>query len=128
MDAPFYTVTVASLTAGWSYTTTHGDTPTGSEPVLLGDPLTYRWGFADNLIPGQLLPSVASVTLFAATADDVPEVQIGDEITLDVALAAGSGTEWSRVFMGPAAETTPDTFTKTGPAYGWDSSVSSVEG
>lgn len=88
MDAPYYTVTVASLTTGWSYTATHGTGPDPDDPVHLGQPLTYRWGFDGKLLPGQLVPAVLSAVLYARTAADVPNVQVGDWITVDVRVGA----------------------------------------
>lgn len=105
MDAPYYTATVTSLTAGWSYTATHEEVPDPGEPVHLGHTLSYRWGFSDDLVPGQLLPTVASVVLYAQTADDVPDVQIGDQITLDVRV----GVAGPRIIQPPPMRVTSAT-------------------
>lgn len=95
MNPPYYTVTVASLTRGWSYTTTDGDVPDPDnlDPVYLADELTVDWGFKGDLVPGQLDPSVLKFRFYTRDADDVPLVDRGDLLTVDVRI----GTVGSRI-------------------------------
>lgn len=84
MQSPRYTVTVTSLSRGWTYTTTEGDRADPTEPVHLTSPLIYSGGFKSAQIPGQLEPCEAVVNFAAYTADDAPDVEIGDVIAISV--------------------------------------------
>lgn len=102
MDSPRYTVTVASLTRGWSYTTTHGETPDTGDPVHLGDDLRYRWGYAGGVIPNRLGPLLLTAKLVAKTAGDVPTVDKGDLVTVDLRV----GTTGQRIIAPPPMRVT----------------------
>lgn len=97
MDHPYYSLTVASLTRGWSYSLTEGTATDPDDAVLLVDPMTYSWTFKGELLPGQLDVSTANVNLAGKTADALPEVQVGDLITIDVRV----GTSGPRIIAPP---------------------------
>lgn len=85
MDSPRYTATLVHNFV--EYTMTHGEEPDPAADVVLGDPLRYSWGFENELIPGQLLPSTSEFTLVARTAGDVPDVDEGDLVVFSVVTA-----------------------------------------
>src|SRR5687768_12464292 len=79
MDRPLYTVTVTNLDQDWSLTVTQGvDTLPGERDLLLIDPLTMAWGFANNQIPGQLDPESVTFRMRASTAEYAPPIDVGD--------------------------------------------------
>jgi hypothetical protein len=97
MDHPYYKVTITSLTRGWSYTCTEGVIADPDANVQIIDPLVYSWSFAGELVPGQLDPFTGSFALAAKSATLLPEVQVGDLITLDVRV----GTAGPRIIAPP---------------------------
>jgi hypothetical protein len=99
---PLYTVTVTNLTRGWTYSATEGDPWDPADDVVLISPLTYTWQFEGEVIPAQLRPVAAAVNLVARTASDVPTVQIGDLVTLDVRV----GTTGPRIIAPPPMRVT----------------------
>lgn len=84
MTPPYYTVTIANTTRGWSYASTHGDDPDPAVPVHLADLLELAWSFEDEQVPGQLNPMTLTFGLYARDADDLPIVDQGDTLTVDV--------------------------------------------
>lgn len=98
MDTPRYVVLV-TLHPGTvdeaSLVVIQGESPDPDEDLHLADGLTYSWGFEGDLVPGQLEPATASITLLGRTAADLPEIGLGD-------MAAFA------VFIGPAISTMVD--------------------
>lgn len=91
MTPPYYTATLASLSRGWSYTSTDGDVPSGTLPVYLADDWSLTWGFENEQVPGQLLTQTFKFRLYARNVGDLPVVDRGDLVTLDLRIgAAGS--------------------------------------
>ena len=98
MTPPFYSCTVASLTRGWSYSATQVPavgvtklTPAqiaALPAVALADGLTFDWGFSGAQVPGPMDPTTATVRLAAKTATDMPAVERGDLITIDLRTGA----------------------------------------
>lgn len=94
MDHPYYSVTVTNYTRDWTYTAVEGEEADPADPVQLVSPLSFTWGFQNGLIPtAHLQPSEALVSLAAHTAADVPLVQVGDLIVLEVRV----GTDGPRI-------------------------------
>lgn len=102
MESPRYTVTVESLTRGWSYTTTEGDAADFADDVHLISPLSYSGGFKSDQIPGQLEPCQAVVNFAARTADDSPAVVQGDMVKFSVRV----GTDGPFIVDPPAMRVT----------------------
>lgn len=84
---PLYTLTLTNVTRGWAYTATEGVVPSSADPVQLADDLSYQWAFQDGLVPSATMePLQMSARLYCHTAGDVPKVDRGDELRLDLRL------------------------------------------
>lgn len=109
MDHPYYTVTVTNFIqppegsdvvitrTGWTYSSVEGEDWDPADDVVLISPLQYAWGFENEVLPAQMTPFVATVNLAARTAADVPPVQVGDLISIDVRV----GTTGDRIIDPP---------------------------
>jgi hypothetical protein len=93
MTPPYYRVVVTSLTNGWSYTSTHAVVPNPADPVHLLDPFKLNWQFEGEQIPGHLVPSSCSFKMLCRSGSVVPDVQVGDLLTIDVRI----GTAGARI-------------------------------
>lgn len=106
MDSPRYTVTVTSITNGWSYSAEHGEladvAPEDLPDVILVAPLTYEWAFTDEALPSQLNPFQATVNLIALDGSSLPDVAQGDLLSIDVRV----GTTGDRVIAPQAMRVT----------------------
>lgn len=89
MDHPYYSVTVAHLTAGWSYTAVEGVDHDLAADWVLAHPFRYRGSFDSPVFPAQLTPSEVTITLLAKSAAVCPQPQPGDllSFTLRVGVA-----------------------------------------
>lgn len=97
-DPPLYTVTVYNYQRGWTYSVTQGVAPDLTQPVQLADALLYKFGFPGQQIPsGVPTPSQVEFALWCRDATEVPEVQIGDLVGVDVRL----GTSGPRIAAPP---------------------------
>lgn len=84
---PLYTVTLTNVTRGWSYTATEGTVPSSADAVQLADDMTYGYGFTDSLIPSSTMdPLQLSARLYCKQASDIPRVDNGDELRMDLRL------------------------------------------
>lgn len=86
-----YVVTLANVDQGWTYSKTEGDdSPTlAAEPVQLMDGLKVTWTY--DKYPGQPTPAIVTGQLIAASADDLPELAVGDYLQLDITRPAAGG-------------------------------------
>jgi len=113
MDHPYYTFTVTNLTRGWAYTTTEGEEWDPADNVVLASPFTYSWGFKDDLIPAQLDVFTAAVHLVARTSSDLPVIDVGDLVAVDVRV----GTTGQRVIAPPPMRVAASTVTLGNGTY-----------
>lgn len=90
MDHPYYTVNVwkpdPDVDGGtaWAYDSVEGVAPDPEDDVHLADPLTIDWAFENGVVPGQLVPTAATVRLWCRTAQHVPALQLGDLLEIQV--------------------------------------------
>lgn len=88
MDTPRYTVTITSLTRGWTHTVTQGDVVDRNVSLHLTDTFSLDWTFQDEQIPGQLEPMRVTFGFAAFSTADLPAMAEDDLVSVRVCLGA----------------------------------------
>lgn len=125
MTPPVYSVSLTSLTRGWSYTSTHAGNSavqhlTAAQiaalpTVQLADGLVFSWAFTAAQVPAQLDPTTATVRLAAKTGEGLPVVEKGDLLSLTVRVGAAGAY---MIQPAPMRVTGADAELTANPVYG----------